>query len=305
MGFVKKIFKYITDKNYRFTVNANLGRYDNMPDEEYIKKMFRAELGENLDLDAPRTYNEKLQWLKLYDRKDVYTTMVDKYKVRDFVAGRIGEEYLIPLLGVWKTPDEIDFSALPDRFVLKCNHNSGRGMYICKDKSALDEKAVRKGLADGLKENYYLHGREWPYKNVERRIIAEEFVEDEKLRELRDYKFYSIGGKPRVIMINGGRAEGRTTADYFDTDFNTLDFTWGYPHADALPEKPAGFEKMKELAAVLSAGVPELRVDFYEANGKIYFGELTFFDGSGFDKIEPAEWDIKLGETIVLPEKTL
>lgn len=271
-----------------------------MPDKEYLEKKFYVTMGYPLDLNNPQTFNEKLQWLKLYDRKPEYTMMVDKYKVREYIKEKLGEEYLIPLLGVWDKAEDIDFDKLPNQFVLKCNHNSGLGMYICKDKSKLTQKeikVIRKNLTKGLQQDYYLTGREWPYKNVPRKIIAEKYMEDET-GQLRDYKFYCFNGEPKIIMINSDREIGKTKADYFDMDFNWLDLKWGYEHADVKPLKPTNFEKMKELAVVLSKNIPELRMDFYEVNNKIYFGELTFFDGSGFDKIEPKEWDKKIGDWI-------
>ena len=298
--YVKALRKYITDKNYRFLINASKGKYDSMPDKEYLEKKFYVTMGYPLDLNNPQTFNEKLQWLKLYDRKPEYTMMVDKYKVREYIKEKLGEEYLIPLLGVWDKAEDIDFDKLPNQFVLKCNHNSGLGMYICKDKSKLTQKeikVIRKNLTKGLQQDYYLTGREWPYKNVPRKIIAEKYMEDET-GQLRDYKFYCFNGEPKIIMINSDREIGKTKADYFDMDFNWLDLKWGYEHADVKPLKPTNFEKMKELAVVLSKNIPELRMDFYEVNNKIYFGELTFFDGSGFDKIEPKEWDKKIGDWI-------
>ncbi len=271
-----------------------------MPDKEYLEKKFYVTMGYPLDLNNPQTFNEKLQWLKLYDRKPEYTMMVDKYKVREYIKEKLGEEYLIPLLGVWDKAEDIDFDKLPNQFVLKCNHNSGLGMYICKDKSKLTQKeikVIRKNLIKGLQQDYYLTGREWPYKNVPRKIIAEKYMEDET-GQLRDYKFYCFNGEPKIIMINSDREIGKTKADYFDMDFNWIDLKWGYEHALIKPSKPINFKKMKELAVVLSKNIPELRVDFYEVNNKIYFGELTFFDGSGFDKIEPKEWDKKIGDWI-------
>lgn len=300
LKYAKALKKYIADKNYRFLIDAGKGKYDKLSDREYLEKKFYAMLGYSLDLSNPQTFNEKLQWLKLYDRKPEYTMMVDKYKVREYIKEKLGEEYLIPLLGVWDKAEDINFDKLPNRFVLKCNHNSGLGMYICKDKSKLTEnqiKAIRKNLVKGLQQDYYLTGREWPYKNVPRKIIAEKYMEDET-GQLRDYKFYCFNGEPKIIMINSDREIGKTKADYFDMDFNWLDLKWGYEHALVKPLKPINFEKMKELAVVLSKNIPELRVDFYEVNNKIYFGELTFFDGSGFDKIEPKEWDKKLGDWV-------
>lgn len=300
LKYVRALKRYITDKNYRFLIEAGRGKYDKLPDREYLEKKFYAMLGYSLDLTNPQTFNEKLQWLKLYDRKPDYTMMVDKYKVREYIKEKLGEEYLIPLLGVWDNAEDINFDKLPNRFVLKCNHNSGLGMYICKDKSKLTEKqikVIRKNLTKGLQQDYYLTGREWPYKDVPRKIIAEKYMEDET-GQLRDYKFYCFNGEPKIIMINSDREIEKTKADYFDMDFNWIDLKWGYEHALVKPSKPINFEKMKELAVVLSKNIPELRVDFYEVNNKIYFGELTFFDGSGFDKIEPKEWDKKIGDWI-------
>ena len=306
-NYLLKAKRMLTDPVVRFSYFSKMGLYNGLSDEKYLKKKFRLMMRKKLSLAPPRTFNEKLQWLKLYDRKPEYTIMVDKYKVREYIKEKIGDEYLIPLLGVWDNAKDIDFDKLPNQFVLKCNHNSGLGMYICKDKSKLTKKQVReirKNLTKGLQQDYYLTGREWPYKNVPRKIIAEKYMEDET-GQLRDYKFYCFNGEPKIIMINSDREIGKTKADYFDMDFHWLDFKWGYDHAPVKPLKPKNFEKMKEFASVLSKDIPELRVDFYEADNKIYFGELTFFDGSGFDKIEPKEWDDKLGEWIALPEKSI
>lgn len=301
--YCKAAFKYMVNADYRFKIDSGRGKYNDMPDREYLQRRFQAEFGKSLNLDSPQTFNEKLQWLKLYNRKPEYTMMVDKYKVREYIAQMIGEEYLIPLLGVWDDPDEIDFDALPNQFVLKCNHNSGTGMCICKDKSKLNIEKVKKELRKGLKEDYYLKFREWPYKDVPRKIIAEKYMEDAS-GELRDYKFYCFNGVMKFVMINSDRNTDKPTrADYFDRDFNWLDFTWGYSHAEVHPQKPEQFEKMVAIAERLSKGLPHIRVDLYDCNGKIYFGELTFFDGSGFDKIEPLEWDYKIGEMLKLPSK--
>lgn len=296
------IGKYLSDSNYRFLMNAGFGKYNNLSDKEYLERKFECCMGKTLDLDSPQTFNEKLQWLKLYDRKSEYTVMVDKYKVREYIKNKIGEEYLIPLIGIWDNPDDIDFDALPDKFVLKCNHNSGLGMCICKDKSNLDIKKVKNELRKGLAQDYYLTGREWPYKNVPRRIIAEKYMEDATVKELRDYKIYTFNGKAKFCMINTDRGTD-TRADYFDESYNWMDFTWGYPHTDVKPQKPVNYEKMFQLAENLAKGTATLRVDFYEVNGQVYFGELTFFDASGFDKIIPESYDLKFGKWIQLPDK--
>lgn len=275
-----------------------------LSDEAYLKFAFRAKVGKKLDLKDPKTYNEKLQWLKLYNRKPEYTQMVDKYGVKEYVANAIGEEYIIPTLGVWDSFDEIDFDKLPDQFVLKCTHDSG-GLVICRDKSKLDKIAAKKKIERSLKTNYYLHGREWPYKNVKPRIIAEQYMEDEKTQELRDYKFFAFDGEVKALFIASDRFAGgeETKFDFFDENFNHLPFTNGHPNANVLPEKPEMFEEMKELAAKLGEGIPQARIDFYEVNGKIYFGEITFFHWGGMKPFKPEEWDYKFGEWIKLPEK--
>lgn len=300
--FVNKI----SDKDHVLTALERRSLIPRMSDEEYIRRMWRVRMGYELDLENPRTFNEKLQWLKLYDRNPLYTTMVDKVAAKDYVAGIIGEEHIIPTLGVWNDPDEIDFDALPEQFVLKCNHNSGLGMCICKDKSKLDIKRVKAELRKGLKQDYWIFGREWPYKNVPRKILAERYMEDDvsEYERLNDYKVYTFNGKARVVGIYTDR-DKYTKQEFFDADFNHLNFTWGYPHCDRLPCKPRKFKVMLDLAETLSQNIPQLRCDFYEVDNEVYFGELTFFDGGGFDHIEPPEWDGKMGDWITLPEKRM
>ena len=295
---IKGGIKFVTNPDFRFLRLAEKGIYDSMPDEKYIKKLYHAKMGKKPNLDFPRTYNEKLQWLKLHDRRPEYVKMVDKYEVKAYVAEKIGEEYIIPTIGVWDSPDEINFDELPDKFVLKCNHNSGVGLSICKDKSTFDIEKAKKELARGLNQNYYLTGREWPYKDVKRRIIAEKYMEDEKTAELRDYKFFCFNGEAKMLFIASDRqTKGEETKfDFFDMEYNHLPFTNGHPNAKVLPEKPLCFDEMRALAEKLSAGIPHLRVDFYEVNGKVYFGELTFSHWSGMKPFEPDEWDEKIGE---------
>ena len=281
--------------NYRKMLNW-------LPDKIFLKAAFRARFGRKLDLNNPKTFNEKLQWLKLYDRKPEYTKMVDKYLVRDYVKEKIGEEYLIPLLGVWENPEKINFDELPMQFVLKCNHNSGLGMCICKDKNSLDINKVKAELKKGIDQNYYLTGREWTYKDVPRRIIAEKYMVDESGYELKDYKFYCFDGKVKLVMINSDRMSlEKTKANYFDENYQPLDFVWGYENAEIPPQKPEKFEEMKYLAEKLSENISHVRIDFYQTPSGIYFGEITFFDGCGFDAIEPIEWDYKIGSWLKLP----
>ena len=302
---LKKIGKLVWDEEYRFCVSANMGWLKGMRAEEFLRRKYRLVMGRELDLDQPTTYTEKLQWLKLYDHRPEYTTMVDKYEVKEYVAHRIGGEYVIPLLGVWERVEDIDFDSLPQRFVLKTTHDSG-GIVVCRDKASLDIPAARKKLRYFLRRNYYDCNREWPYKNVKPRVIAEAYMEDSRQGELRDYKFFTFGGEPKVLYIAQGRGRGApTVADFFDMDFNHLPFTIDHDMAPELPEKPENFELMKELAAKLSQGTPQLRVDFYEVDGKVYFGEMTFFHCSGMAPFHPEEWDGRFGAWVTLPPKQI
>ena len=299
----KKIWRFLLDSDYRFLVAAGRGWKANVPAEQFLTENYRILMGRKLNLDNPKTYTEKLQWLKLYDHRPEYTTMVDKYAAKQYVAEKIGEEYIIPLLGVWDRAEDIDFDTLPDRFVLKTTHDSG-SYVVCKDKSKLDISAARKRMAKFLKRKYYDNNREWPYKNVMPRIIAEEYMEDSRCGELRDYKFFTFGGVPKVLYIAQGRGKGEpTVADFFDMEFNHLPFTIDHDMADVPPEKPENFALMQALAAKLSAGTPQLRVDFYEVDGKVYFGEMTFFHCSGFEAFHPEQWDKIFGDWVILPEK--
>ena len=297
---IKKIIRFVTDSDYRFEVLDRRGFYNSVDDEKYLKKKFKSLMGKELDLKNPQTFNEKLQWLKLYNRRDEYTMMVDKVAVRDYISEKLGEEYLIPCLGVWDNPEDINFDELPEKFVLKCNHNSGLGMCICKDKSKLDIEKVKKELKKGLEQDYYMTNREWPYKNVPRKIIAEKFMVDESGTELKDYKLFCFDGKPCYMFIATDRSTPgvETKFDFYDMKFNHLPFTNGHPNSDKVIQKPKGFEEMKELACKLSEGIPHVRIDFYDINGKVYFGETTFFHWSGMVPFEPAEWDYKFGELL-------
>ena len=275
-----------------------------IPDKLYLKLYYFAKFKKPLNLKNPRSYNEKLQWLKLYDRNPAYTQIVDKYAVKDYVAKQIGQEYVIPTLGVWDRVEDIDFDSLPERFVLKCTHDSG-GLVICKDKSQLDIAQAKKKLSKSLKNNFYYIGREWPYKNVKPRIIAEAYMEDDKTGELRDYKFYCFGGEPKVMLLASDRqTEGEESKfDFYDMDFQHLDFRRGHPNSDKPVAKPETFDAMRKLAEQLSQGFPHVRVDLYEVNGKNYFGELTFYPGNGMTRFEPEKWDYKMGRWIKLPHK--
>lgn len=294
--------KLLTNPDFRFCVLAGHG-YINAPSEEFVKRIYRYKMGRELNLEEPRLYTEKLQWLKLYDHRDEYTEMVDKLAAKQFVAERIGQQYVVPLLGVWDDPEEIDFANLPERFVLKTTHDSGSYL-ICRDKSSLDIPGAKRKMRRFLRRNYYNCSREWPYKNVKPRILAEAYMEDSLLGELRDYKFFTFDGVPKVLYIAQGRGNGGdTVADFFDMDFQHLPFTIDHDTAPVPPEKPENFELMKELAAKLSAGTPQLRVDFYEVDGRVYFGEMTFFHCSGMEAFHPEQWDRTFGDWVTLPRK--
>ncbi|MBR4470629.1 MAG: hypothetical protein IKS54_04865 [Erysipelotrichaceae bacterium] len=276
-----------------------------IPDEIYLRMMFRYFTGRKLNIKNPQTYNEKLQWIKLYDRKPIYTIMVDKVKAREFVENRIGNNYLIPLLGIWESPDQIDFSSLPNQFVLKCNHNSGKGMCICKDKSKLDIERTKKKLNEGLSENYFYLGREWPYKNVPRRILGEKYMEDESGEGLNDYKVMCFDGEPKLIELHMGRFTDHQSQDFYDIHWNKLSISQNmvsqYKVSKTISPPPPALEEMVKLSKILAADTMHLRVDWYSVNGRLYFGELTFFDGSGFDPYDKYEDDLMLGSWITLP----
>lgn len=301
---LSKIQKILRNPALLFLTLGQRGFFNWMSDEQYLKIAYRIKMGKKLNLENPQTFNEKLQWLKLHDRRPEYTMMVDKYLVKDYVAGIIGAEHIIPTIGVWDDPDEIDFDALPERFVLKCNHNSGLGMCICKDKSKLNIRKVKAELRKGLKQNYYFSNREWPYKNVPRKIIAEQYMEDESGYELFDYKFMCFNGEVKCSFVCSDRfsSEGLKVT-FYDLDWNVMPFERHYPKAQKPIPKPQSYEQMIAFAERLSRDIPFVRVDFYEINGQVYFGELTFYPGAGLEEFAPEEWDYRLGSWITLPEK--
>ena len=303
-NIVKKIIRFCLNKDYRFLILANRGFYAYLDDKKYLERMFRVQLGKNLNFENPVTFNEKIQWLKINNRESEYTIMVDKYKVREYISETIGEQYLIPLLGVWDSPDEINFDILPDEFVLKCNHNSGLGMCICKNKSTLNIEKVKQDLSNGLNENYYLLYREWPYKNVEKKIIAEKYMSDQG-KELQDYKIHCFNGIPKIILVCRDRfSDTGLTEDFFDIEWNHLNISReNSKHSVDKIKAPKNLKLMLRLARILSENIPFVRIDFYEINGKVYFGEITFFPASGLKKFIPEKWDIDLGNEIQLNKK--
>lgn len=298
-----KVKKYIKAPWRIIRPLGDRGLFKWMSDEIYLKILFRTELNKKLDLKNPKTFNEKIQWLKLYYRDSKYTEYVDKYKVREYIQEELGEEYLIPLLGVYEKVEDIIWEDLPEQFVLKCTHGSHCNI-ICKDKSKLDIKKASKKLNKWMNKSWYWFGREWPYKNVERKIVCEDFMLDEQFDDLPDYKFMCFNGEPKLILVCRNRTEESSgNYDFYDIDWNITNISRPKKSFSSEPiKKPKGFDTMLKIAKKLSEGLPFSRIDFYEVNGKVYFGEITFFPASGLSKFEPEEYDEILGEWIVLPK---
>lgn len=272
-----------------------------MSDEYVIKKQFKKRMGYELDLKNPQTLNEKMNWLKLYNKKDLHTTVADKYKVRAYVEQKIGSKYLIPLLFHTKNADEIKPENLPDsNFIIKANHNSSGGL-IVRDKSSVDWGAARKRFKRTLKENYFYSSREWQYKNIEPRIIAEELLTYEDGSIPEDYKFHCFNGKLAFVMIDFDRFGSLRTRNLYDTDWNLIPCNWGRPYGKDL-EKPDNFDEMKMIVEKLAQDFIYVRVDLYLVKGSIYFGEITFHHNSGHQKFIQEEWDYKFGEQLKIKE---
>ena len=273
-----------------------------LPDKWYLFFRFKNRVGYWPHLNHPRTFNEKLQWLKLNDRHAEYTQMVDKIDAKKYVASIIGDKYIIPTLGVWNSVDEIEWDKLPNQFVIKVSSDSG-GIVVCKDKQTLDIEKAKEKLTNGWGKNYYVHNKEYPYRDLTPRIIAEEYKEDESGYELRDYKIFCFNGEPKILFVASDRqnAGEDTKFDFFDLNWNHLPFTNGHPNSKEHIAKPKNFEEMLEIAKKLSVGIPQVRIDLYNCNGQIYFGEITFFHWSGMTAFDPVEWDFKLGKMIKLP----
>lgn len=268
-------------------------------DSIFVRLLWKAKTGTALNLNHPKSFNEKLQWLKLYNKRPEYTIMVDKVKVKDYVASVIGKDFVIPTLGVWDDPEKINFNKLPDKFVIKCNHNSGTGMYICTDKKQMDVKKVKEGLKKGLKENYFIYNREYPYKDVPRRIIAEQFLEpDKELKDLMDYKLFCFDGEVKIIEVDYNRFIHHNR-NLYTPEWKRMEVEIEFPSEPGKEfQRPNGLEMAIEAAQKLSKGIPHVRVDFYIVNGHVYFGEMTFFHGSGMEKITPASFNEEMGSWI-------
>jgi len=292
-----RVYKYIGRKIYK-----HYSWRKHMPDKMYLQCYWRERLPEcgELNLENPQTFNEKLNWLKLYDQNPIYSTLADKIKVKEYVAKIIGENHVIPTIKTYKTGEEIDLDVLPNQFVIKCNHDSG-SFIVCKDKKQLDIKKVSSFLNEKLSYDYYTKNREWPYKNIERRILAEKFVEDDTFEDLVNYKFLCFNGEPKLMYITVKTDD--IWENFYDMDFKPVDISYGRRKYDKPIEKPSQFETLKEFARKLSKDIPFIRVDFYIIKGNVYFSEYTFYDWGGFAKVAPEEWNKQLGDWIVLPSK--
>lgn len=269
-----------------------------IPDRAYIKWRYWFINRTWLNLKNPRTFNEKMQWLKLYAHKPEYSLLADKYEVKRIVMEKIGSEFVVPCLAVWETPSQIDIEELPPQFVIKNNFNSSGNLGICKNKESFDVDKMIADLTKQFEKGYFWTGRDKQYRDIKKRVFAEQFLDDGRKGELQDYKFWCFNGSPKIMyMTNKGE---EIFENFYDMDFNPIMVDHSYPRRQPEYEKPAEFELMKELAAKLSEGLPFVRIDFYDVNGKVYFGEFTFFDWGGFKKFG-GDWDRKLGDLIQLP----
>lgn len=271
-------------------------------DEEYLRWYYYLSMHKRLNLKTPTTYNEKINWLKLHDHNPLYTTLVDKLKVKDYVTEKIGAEHVIRTLGVWKRAEDIDWDMLPERFVLKTTQGGGNiGVMICRNKSQFDTAKATANMNAALKQDLYLSSREWPYKNVEPLVFAEEYMEDEH-GELRDYKFFCFNGKCKMLFVATERqTREEPFFNFFDENYNPLPFRQGHPVNPVIPEKPEGFDKLINIAEELAKGLLHARIDLYIINGNVYFGEFTFYHFGGVMPFEPAEWDKTIGSWLTLP----
>lgn len=276
------------------------------PDKIYLKLVYYLAMGSTLNLLDPKRYTEKINWLKVNDIHPEYSRLVDKYEVKFYVKERLKtDQNIIKTIGVWNSFDEIDFSSLPNKFVLKTTNGGGNSsVVICKDKSKFKIEEARKKLTLKNGKKSFQWSREYPYYNVVPRIIAEEYVETPN-NELSDYKFFCFNGEPKFLFVGTERQKKgeEVKFDFFDMNFHHLPLKNGHQNAKITPTKPNNFEEMVEIARKLSHNFPHVRVDLYNVNGKIYFGELTFFHFAGFVLFDPIEWDEKFGEYLTLPKQ--
>lgn len=300
-------------KRARRYVGVHISQVKSLPDNVSLKLLFWAATGKKLDLESPKTFNEKLQWLKLHDRNPDYQTMIDKITAKEWAAQFIGEQHIIPTIKVWDNVEDIRLDELPNQFVLKTNHDSGT-VFVCKDKSHFDMENARRHLAKSLKRNFYYQSREWPYKNIRPQVFAESYIssldrpethkDNLEPKGITDYKFLCYNGICKFLFTCTGREQGDLRVDFFDPEWNHLPFKRHYPNADEEIPKPELLNKMIEIAEALSKDIPFVRVDLYQEGNHIYFGEMTLYPGAGLEKFTPSEWDLILGEPIVIPSSS-
>ncbi len=297
---IQKIYLFIFNDSKRFAFLTRIGLFNKMGDEKWIKKMYKKTFKRKINLENPKSFNEKLQWLKLNNRNHEYEKMVDKFEVKKYVAKLIGDEYIIPTLGIYNNWDEIKFEKLPKQFVIKCTHDSG-SVIICKDKGNFNYKKAKKKIAKLQKKNYYYLSREWPYKNLKSKIIIEPLLIDDNPEVLNDYKILCFNGKPKLIEVHRNRSKTNYTQDFYDINWKKTSISnVGDPTSDEYIKKPYNYKKMVQLSKKLSKDIPHVRVDWYEVNKKLYFGEITFFDGAGFTPFNDYKDDLLLGSWIDL-----
>lgn len=295
-----KLNTFLNDPQYRLKTLSKCRLLGWMTDEEYIKRQYKLMTGYDIDLKNPKRFNEKLNWLKIHYRNPLFTKMVDKAEVKEYLKTIIGEEYIIPAYGVWNHFDEIDFKKLPNQFVLKATHESGDSVIICRDKATFDYSGAKKSIEKSLKNNYYYSYKEWPYKNVKPRILAEQYMQDGNNPFLNVFKVFCFSGNPEIIETIQNDKTSEISIDYFDVNRNLLDLKQGFPNSKNPLARPKTLDKMLELSCICSKGYPFLETDWYEINGKIFFSEFTFFPDAGYGPFYPDDWDTKLGELIAL-----
>ena len=302
IDYIRKFLKDdFTRRQYFFKLIFKSHILDYLSDRAFLCFKYKFLFKRRLNLENPRRFTEKIQWLKLYDRSPSYTKMVDKYEVKKFISEKVGDQFNIPNFGVWDSFDEVDFDSLPQKFVLKTTHDSG-GVLICSDKSSFDFKTAKEFFSKRLRSNFFFANREWPYKNVKPRIIAEQYIECES-NDLMDYKIYCFNGKPKYLLVAFDRwTPHGPSFEYFDIDFNRLPFSTDGKASSKVISSPKFLSDMLTISEKLSEGIPHLRVDFYENNDSLYVGELTFYDNAGFSLYNPDEWDFIIGDYLDIPQ---
>lgn len=301
---IKKVLKHPRLLLSKLIMNETIGHL--LSDETFLKLSYRLRMGQKLDLDNPQTFTEKIQWLKLHNRSELCTQVVDKARSKDWFLSKCETGHVIPTIGEWDHFEDIDFDSLPNKFVLKCTHDSG-SVVICRDKNSFDKASAKKKLTKRLSKNYFWVGREYSYKNAQPKIIAEPLMKDEDSNDLPDFKFFCFNGQPKVLFYASGRFREKDSVpyfDYYDMDLNHLDIhSAGHDNAPQRLQPFPQFEDMKAMAATLSKDFPHVRVDFYLINGRIYFGEITFHHDGGFVPFQPESWNEVFGNWIQLPKQ--